>query len=58
MSLFGYTSPDVLNRHEQETQSDGRNIYNGSWVKRVEKFQKTREIFGEYPNVNKTVIPN
>jgi hypothetical protein len=54
--LFGYTSPDILNRHQNETQSDGINIYNGSWVKRMENFQEDK--FGEYPKVYTTVIPN
>jgi hypothetical protein len=57
-SLFGYTNPDFLSRRQTETQSDGTNIYNGSWVKRMENFQETKEKFGEYPKVNKTVIPN
>ena len=39
MSLFGYTNPDFLSRRQTETQSDGTNIYNGSWVKRMENFQ-------------------
>jgi hypothetical protein len=55
-SLFGYTNPDFLSRYPKETQSDGTNIYNGSWVKRMENFQETKEKFGEYPKVNKTVI--
>ena len=55
-SLFGYTTPDFLSRYPKETQSDGTNIYNGSWVKRMENFQETKEKFGEYPKVNKTVI--
>ena len=58
MALFGYTNPDFLSRRQTETQSDGTNIYNGSWVKRMENFQETKEKFGEYPKVNKTVIPN
>ena len=58
MSLFGYTNPDFLSRRQTETQSDGTNIYNGSWVKRMENFQETKEKFGEYPKVNKTVIQN
>jgi hypothetical protein len=58
MSLFGYTNPDFLSRRQTETQSDGTNIYNGSWVKRMENFQETKDKFGEYPKVNKTVIPN
>ena len=58
MSLFGYTNPDFLSRRQTETQSDGTNIYNGSWVKRMENFQETKDKFGENPKVNKTVIPN
>ena len=58
MSLFGYTNPDFLSRRQTETQSDGTNIYNGSWVKRMEDFQETKDKFGENPKVNKTVIPD
>ena len=57
-SLFGYTNPDVLSRHQKETPSDGTNNYNGSFVKRMENFKDFKEIFGDYPKVNKTVIPN
>ena len=31
-ALFGYTNPNIFNRHQQETPSDGTNIYNGSWI--------------------------
>ena len=57
MSFFGYTNPDVLNRHQKPTPSDSTNIYNGSWVQRMENFKDLKEMFGEYPRVNKTVIP-
>jgi hypothetical protein len=58
MALFGYTNPDFLNRHQKETQSDGTHQFNGSWVKRIENFEETKNKFGEYPKVNKTVIPD
>ena len=57
-SMFGYTNPDVLSRHQKETQSDGTNIYNGSLVKRMENFKDFKEMFGDYPRVDKTVIPD
>jgi len=56
--LFGYTNPDILNRYPKETQSDGTHMYNGSWVKRMENFEVIKDKFGEYPKVNKTVIPD
>jgi hypothetical protein len=42
MALFGYTNPDFLNRHQKETQSDGTYRFNGSWVKRIENFEETK----------------
>ena len=57
-ALFGYTNPNIFNRHQQETPSDGTSIYNSSWIKRMDNFQETKDKFGEYPKVNKTVIPN
>ena len=57
-ALFGYTNPNIFNRHQQETPSDGTSIYNGSWVNRMDNFKETKDKFGEYPKVNKTVIPN
>lgn len=57
-SIFGYTNPDVLSRHQKETPSDGTNMFNGSWVQRMENFKDIKEMFGGYPRVNKTVIPD
>ena len=57
-ALFGYTNPNIFNRHQQETPSDGTSIYNGSWVNRMDNFKETKDKFGEYPKINKTVIPN
>ena len=58
MSFFGYTNPAVLSRHQKPTPSDSTNIYNGSWVQRMENFKDLKEMFGEYPRVKKTVIPS
>jgi hypothetical protein len=58
MFLFGYTNPDILNRHPKETPSDGTHMYHGSLVKRMENFKEIKEMFGDYPRVNKTVIPD
>ena len=41
--LFGYTSPDFVNRYPKETQSDGTHMYNGSWVKRMENFEEIKD---------------
>ena len=57
-SIFGYTNPDVLSRHQKETPSDGTNMFNGSWVQRMENFKDIKEMLGGYPRVNKTVIPD
>jgi hypothetical protein len=58
MYLFGYTNPDVLNRQQEETPSDGTHMYNGSFFKRMENFKTIKEISGEYPRVNIQVIPD
>ena len=46
MSLFGYTNPDILSRHQNETPSDGTHMYNGSLVQRMENFKVIKEKFG------------
>ncbi len=38
----------MLIQHQKETQSNGTNIYSGSWVKRMKNFQETKDKFGEY----------
>ena len=57
-SLFGYTSPDILNRYQKDNNDDSTTGYQISWVRSMENFKETKEKFGEYPKVNKTVIPN
>ncbi len=46
MSLFGFTSQDILNRYPKETASDGTHIHNGLWVRRMEIFEEIKEKFG------------
>jgi hypothetical protein len=58
MSLFGFTNPDILNRQQKETPSDGTHMFNGSWVQRMENFKNIKETVGEYPRVNKTLMPD
>ena len=57
-SLFGYTSPDILNRYQKDNNDDSTIGYQISWVRSMENFKETKEKFGEYPKVNKTVIPD
>jgi hypothetical protein len=57
-SLFGYTSPDILNRYQKDNNDDSTTGYQISWVRSMENFKETKEKFGEYPKVNKTVIPD
>ena len=57
-SLFGYTSPDILNRYQNDNNDDSTRGYQISWVRSMENFKETKEKFGEYPKVNKTVIPD
>jgi hypothetical protein len=56
--LFGFTSPDIINRYPKETPSDGTNMYNGSWVKRMENFEETKEKSGGYPRENIKIVPD
>ena len=58
MSLFGYTSPDILNRYQNDNNDDSTRGYQISWVRSMENFKETKEKFGEYPKVNKTIIPD
>ena len=57
-SLFGYTSPDIINRYQNDNNDDSTRGYQISWVRSMENFKETKEKFGEYPKVNKTVIPD
>jgi len=55
--LFGYTNPDILDRLQNETPSDGTHMFNGSWVQRMENFKEIKEMIGEYPRVNIQAMP-
>ena len=57
--LFGYTNPDILSRHQNEIKDEYYKVgYTVPWLQKMENFQETKEKFGEYPKVNKTVIPD
>ena len=59
MSLFGYTNPDFINRYPKEKKDEYYQVgYSVPWLQSMENFKETKEIFGEYPKVNKTVIPD
>ena len=57
MSLFGYTNPDIINRHQKEIKEEYYKVgYNVPWLQNMENYKETKEKFGEYPKVNKIVI--
>lgn len=59
MALFGYTNPDFLSRHQDEIKDEYYKVgYTVPWLQKIENFKETKEKFGEYPKVNKTVIPD
>ena len=59
MALFGYTNPDFLSRHQDEIKDEYYKVgYTVPWLQKMENFEETKEKFGEYPKVNKTVIPD
>ena len=58
MSLFGYTNPDILSRHQKDNNDDSTRGYTISWLQKMDNFEETKNIFGEYPKLNKTVITN
>jgi hypothetical protein len=58
MLLFGHTNPSIIDRKQEKKPIDSTNAYNGSIFKRMENFEIIKEKFGEYPRVNKTVLPN
>ena len=59
MALFGYTNPDFLSRHQNEIKDEYYKVgYTVPWLQKMENFEETKEKFGEYPKVNKTVIPD
>ena len=56
-SLFGYTNPDILSRYPKEIKDEYYQVgYSVPWLQSMENFKETKEKFGEYPKVNKTVI--
>ena len=58
-SLFGYTNPDILSRYPKEIKDEYYQVgYSVPWLQSMENFKETKEKFGEYPKVNKTVIPD
>ena len=59
MSLFGYTNPDILSRHQNEVKDEYYKVgYSVPWLQKMDNFEETKNIFGEYPKLNKTVITN
>ena len=59
MALFGYTNPDFLSRYQKEIKDEYYQVgYSVPWLQSMENFEETKEKFGEYPKVNKTVIPD
>jgi len=57
--LFGYTAPSILSPYQEEIKDDnGTNIYNSSFVKRMEITQETKDKSIGYPKVNIQEIPN
>jgi hypothetical protein len=59
MSLFGYTNPDIINRYQKEIKDEYYQVgYSVPWLQNMENYKETKEKFGEYPKVNKTVIQN
>ena len=58
-SLFGFTNPDIINRYQKEVKDEYYQVgYSVPWLQKIENFKETKEKFGEYPKVNKTVIPD
>ena len=58
-SLFGFTNPDIINRYQKEVKDEYYQVgYSVPWLQNMENFKETKEKFGEYPKVNKTVIPD
>ena len=42
MSLFGYTSPDILNRYQNDNNDDSTRGYQISWVRSMENLTKRK----------------
>ena len=56
-SLFGYTNPDFLSRYPKEIKDEYYQVgYSVPWLQSMENFKETKEKFGEYPKVKKTVV--
>ena len=55
--LFGYTNPDIINRHQKIVENDDRYQYGVSWIKSMDNYAETKEKHGEYPKVNKVIFP-
>ena len=46
MSLFGYTNPDILSRHQNEIKDEYYNVgYYVPWLQNMENFKEIKEIF-------------
>ena len=41
-SLFGYTSPDILNRHQKDNNDDSTRGYTISWLQKMDNFEETK----------------
>ena len=56
MALFGFTSPDVFNYHQKET--DEPLVFNTSIIKNMEITQETKDKSIGYPKVSVQQLPN
>ena len=47
-SLFGYTNPDILSRHQKEIKDEYYKVgYTVPWLQSMENFKETKEKFQE-----------
>ena len=57
MALFGYTNPDILNRHQNNNNDDSVRGYQISWIRRMENFEDFKNKHVEIPRTNIEVFP-
>ena len=44
MSLFGYTNPDILSRHQNEIKDEYYKVgYSVPWLQHIENFKETKK---------------
>ena len=58
MALFGYSNPDITNKHQDEIKDDARIGYSVSLKRGMEIYEETKNKFGDIQRANPQELLN